>query len=172
MTPLDTRCRTLGRSDLDDRAWERNRRRPSHHLRTPPAAPPPMPAIPATPATCGGGAAVFLEHLDVFGNLSRSACRPLINLGDHLDRHNLYLRRGRRRRRWRGWGRCGEHRGHGCPGQGLGIQEAGSGSSTARIAPLKMNVPIIQYLDLVLIWPPDSIKESSNMCRLSIVKKS
>jgi hypothetical protein len=33
----------------------------------------------------------------------------------------------------------------------------------ARIAPLKIKVPIIQYLDLVLILPPDSINESSNI---------
>jgi len=42
----------------------------------------------------------------------------------------------------------------------------------ARIAPLKAKVPIIQYLDLVLIWPPDSINEDSNICSLFAVKKS
>jgi hypothetical protein len=36
----------------------------------------------------------------------------------------------------------------------------------ARIAALKARVKIIQYLDLVLILPPDSIKESSNIGRL------
>jgi hypothetical protein len=39
-----------------------------------------------------------------------------------------------------------------------------------RIAALKVNVPIIQYLDLVLILPPDSINESSNIT--SLAKKS
>jgi hypothetical protein len=33
----------------------------------------------------------------------------------------------------------------------------------ARIKPLNVNVAIIQYLDLVLILPPDSINASSNM---------
>ena len=33
----------------------------------------------------------------------------------------------------------------------------------ARIAPFIPNVTIIQYLDFVLIFPPDSIIESSNM---------
>ena len=42
----------------------------------------------------------------------------------------------------------------------------------ARIAPLKTKVPIIQYLDLVLIWPPDSINEDSNIFSLFAVKKS
>jgi hypothetical protein len=36
----------------------------------------------------------------------------------------------------------------------------------ARIAALKPRVKIIQYLDLVLILPPDSINESSNIGRL------
>src|SRR5947209_16679721 len=33
----------------------------------------------------------------------------------------------------------------------------------ARMAPLNTNVAIIQYFDFVLILPPDSINESSNM---------
>ena len=36
----------------------------------------------------------------------------------------------------------------------------------AKIKPLKTKVPIIQYLDLVLIWPPDSINDDSNICSL------
>jgi hypothetical protein len=42
--------------------------------------------------------------------------------------------------------------------------------TTARIAAFKLNVAIIQYLDLVLIFPPDSIIESSNM-GASLVEK-
>jgi hypothetical protein len=37
---------------------------------------------------------------------------------------------------------------------------------TARIVPFNTNVPIIQYLDLVLICPPDSIIDVSNMSSL------
>ena len=46
-----------------------------------------------------------------------------------------------------------------------GPQDTGAGSRiiVPRIAALKAKVPIIQYLDLVLILPPDSIKESSNI---------
>jgi hypothetical protein len=33
----------------------------------------------------------------------------------------------------------------------------------ARMMPLNVNVAIIQYLDFVLILPPDSINASSNM---------
>jgi hypothetical protein len=42
----------------------------------------------------------------------------------------------------------------------------------ARIKPLNANVAIIQYLDFVLILPPDSNNESSNICSLFTVKKS
>jgi hypothetical protein len=42
--------------------------------------------------------------------------------------------------------------------------------SVPRIAPLNTNVAIIQYLDLVLILPPDSINASSNIS--SLAKKS
>ncbi len=40
------------------------------------------------------------------------------------------------------------------------------------MAPLNANVAIIQYLDLVLSFPPDSINESSNISSLFTVKKS
>jgi hypothetical protein len=40
------------------------------------------------------------------------------------------------------------------------------------MAPFNANVATIQYLDLVLIFPPDSINESSNISSLFTVKKS
>src|SRR5580704_14430753 len=40
------------------------------------------------------------------------------------------------------------------------------------MAALNTNVAIIQYLDFVLIFPPDSIIESSNISSLFTVKKS
>jgi hypothetical protein len=40
---------------------------------------------------------------------------------------------------------------------------SGTIASAATIVPFRTKVPIIQYLDFVLIFPADSIMESSNM---------
>src|SRR5260370_19949207 len=159
ITPLDTRAGPLGGAILTTGAGA---------APIPPITPPgtpvplPMPLIPATPAVVGGADSSFsiLMSLGIFVG----ACRPSSISETILIGFTICCGGGGGAGGGGGGGRdiiavsavCGSASGY---SSGIRIM-------VARIAPVKANVANIQYVDVVLIWPPDSINEDSNICSL------